>query len=241
MKITYFNVISYGENTRKANLQELAEGMFQDKEVDYVKIKEQKVASLEAINVSGESSIFVKLKEYPYEFEIGNDLQLASVDGVKLENSDDKINTVLTEMEQMKSEISELKNTVSLLQNNNLQKSNLIKRDWGPASKTFAANTVGVVESVQLAGHGTGKAIISYSLSSQPTACLRIHAIIRDENDFTIGDDLCKSVSEATVMSSCSGTIQYSENTVIKFITYSDKALVPTYTYSILLIPDEVK
>lgn len=87
MKITYFNVISYGENTRKANLQELAEGMFQDKEVDYVKIKEQKVASLEAINVSGESSIFVKLKEYPYEFEIGSDLQLASVDQEKIEEN----------------------------------------------------------------------------------------------------------------------------------------------------------
>ena len=70
MKITYFNVISYGENTRKANLQELAEGMFQDKEIEYVKIKGNKVASLDKIDAAGEKSIFVKLKEYPYEFEI---------------------------------------------------------------------------------------------------------------------------------------------------------------------------
>lgn len=88
MKITYFNVISYGENTRKANLQELAEGMFQDKEIEYVKIKEQKVASLEAIDVTGESSIFVKLKEYPYEFEINEALHLVSVDGVKMADSE---------------------------------------------------------------------------------------------------------------------------------------------------------
>lgn len=88
MKITYFNVTSYGENTRKANLQELAEGMFQDKEIEYVKIKEQKVASLDAIDVTGESSIFVKLKEYPYEFEINEALQLASVDGVKMADSE---------------------------------------------------------------------------------------------------------------------------------------------------------
>lgn len=106
MKITYFNVISYGENTRKVNLQELAEGMFQDKEIEYVKIKEQKVASLEAIDVSGESSIFVKLKEYPYEFEINENLLLASVDGVKVENSDSE-------------QIEELKNQVASLEEEN--------------------------------------------------------------------------------------------------------------------------
>lgn len=91
MKITYFNVISYGENTRKANLQELAEGMFQDKEIEYVKIKENKVASLDKIDVTGEKSIFVKLKEYPYEFEISSDLQLASIDHEEIKNNNNSI------------------------------------------------------------------------------------------------------------------------------------------------------
>lgn len=118
MKITYFNITSYGENTRKANLQELAEGMFRDKEIEYVKIKEQKVASLETIDVTGESSIFVKLKEYPYEFEINENLHLASVDGVKVENSDseqieelkNQVATLEEENENLKAQIEELKN-----------------------------------------------------------------------------------------------------------------------------------
>lgn len=85
LKITYFDMISYGENTRKATLQELAEGLFQDKEIDYIKIKENKIASLEEINVTGENSIFAKLKKYPYEFEIDNDLHVVSTDERKNE------------------------------------------------------------------------------------------------------------------------------------------------------------
>ena len=111
MKITYFNVTSYGENTRKANLQELAEGMFQDKEIEYVKIKGNKVASLDKIDAAGEKSIFVKLKEYPYEFEIGSDLQLASVDGVKLSTSDTSNDELRTTIQELKEEIQALKNT----------------------------------------------------------------------------------------------------------------------------------
>lgn len=103
LKITYLNMISYGENTRKANLQEIADGLRVDKEMEYVKLKNQEIASLEPIDVTGESSIFVKLKEYPYEFEINEDLYLASVDGVKIADSsnnsisEEKINRIVEE------------------------------------------------------------------------------------------------------------------------------------------------
>lgn len=93
---------SYGEHTRKATLQELAEGLFVDKEIDYVKIKDKEVASLGEIDVTGESSIFVKLTKYPYEFEIGSDLHLASVDGVKVETGDETVTISKEEYENMK-------------------------------------------------------------------------------------------------------------------------------------------
>lgn len=117
LKITYFNMISYGENTRKALLQELAEGLFQDKEIDYVKIKGNKIASLDKIDVTGENSIFVKLKEYPYEFEIDNDLHLASLDGVKIADADssysEEINRIVEQkwnekMQEMEVEIDKM-------------------------------------------------------------------------------------------------------------------------------------
>ena len=80
-------MISYGENTRKATLQELADGLCADKEMEYVLLESKKTASLEKITVGEAKSIFTKLKEYPYEFEINSDLQLASMDGVKIENT----------------------------------------------------------------------------------------------------------------------------------------------------------
>ena len=113
LKITYLNMVSYGENTRKATLQELADGLFADKEVEYVKLKNQEVATLEPIDVSGESSFFVKLKEYAYEFEIDENLQLASVDGVKVATSNSSTDELKTEIEKMKKDFAELKATLN--------------------------------------------------------------------------------------------------------------------------------
>ena len=117
LKITYLNMVSYGENTRKATLQELADGLFADKEVEYVKLKNQEIASLEPIDVTGESSFFVKLKEYPYEFEIDENLQLASVDGVKITDTNEEMSINKEEYEALKKEIESLKSEVLSLKN----------------------------------------------------------------------------------------------------------------------------
>ena len=123
LKITYLNMVSYGENTRKATLQELADGLFEDKEVEYVKLKNQEVASLQKIDVTGESSFFVKLKEYPYEFEIDESLQLASVDGVRIDKDEDKVTIDKSEYDSLKSDIEFLKSRVSVLENKTTMKS----------------------------------------------------------------------------------------------------------------------
>ena len=62
LKITYLNMVSYGENTRKATLQELADGLFADKEVEYVKLKNQEIASLEPIDVERRKFVFSEIK-----------------------------------------------------------------------------------------------------------------------------------------------------------------------------------
>jgi len=113
LKITYLSMVSYGENARKATLQEVADGLCKDEEMQYVKLKNQEIASLEPIDVTGENSIFVKLKEYPYEFEIDGDLHLASVDGVKVENSNTE------EVEALKREIASLKEENERLKSEN--------------------------------------------------------------------------------------------------------------------------
>ena len=62
LKITYLNMVSYGENTRRATLQELADGLFADKDVEYVKLKNQEVASLEPIDVERGKFVFCEIE-----------------------------------------------------------------------------------------------------------------------------------------------------------------------------------
>lgn len=52
--------------------------------MEYVLTQSKAHASLDKIDTTNLSSIYTKLKEYPYEFEINDSLQLASIDGVKV-------------------------------------------------------------------------------------------------------------------------------------------------------------
>ena len=84
LKITNMQISSWADKQEMPTLQYLADGFCQDEEVQYVEVATQKTASflLPQIDASNLDSIFVKLKEYPYEFEINKSLQLASIDGV---------------------------------------------------------------------------------------------------------------------------------------------------------------
>lgn len=94
LKITNIQIDSYSKNERMPTLQELADIFCDDKEIEYVELA-TKVASLEKINIGDKNSIFTKLKRYPYEFEINKSLQLASIDGVKIENKDESKNALI--------------------------------------------------------------------------------------------------------------------------------------------------
>lgn len=87
LKIINMQMETYGNKQRMPTLQEFADGLCADREIEYVQLQSKKMAALEKIEVGNANSIFTKLKEYPYEFEINSSLQLASVDGVKVESA----------------------------------------------------------------------------------------------------------------------------------------------------------
>lgn len=84
LKITSIQMKSYTEKQQLSTLQYLADKLCEDDEIEYVIKKSKEVASLDKIDVSDVTSIFTKIKKYPYEFEINSNLQLASIDGVKI-------------------------------------------------------------------------------------------------------------------------------------------------------------
>ena len=93
LKITNIQIQSYGENKKLPSLQYLADKLCEDDEMEYVIKKEKEVASLEKIDVSDVTSIFTKIKKYPYEFEIDSSLRLSSIDGVKItQDNNSKLN-----------------------------------------------------------------------------------------------------------------------------------------------------
>lgn len=94
LKITNVQISKYAEEQRMPTLKELADNFCEDDDFQYVQ-ETSEVASLTKITNNNPTSIYTKLKAYPYEFEINSSLQLASIDGVKVasipENDGDSI------------------------------------------------------------------------------------------------------------------------------------------------------
>jgi len=97
LKITNIQISSYAETQELPSLQYLADKLCEDNDMEYVLTASKEHASLDKIDVTNISSIFTKLKEYPYEFEINSSLQLASIDGVKIADNNDDGTVTLTQ------------------------------------------------------------------------------------------------------------------------------------------------
>ena len=89
LKITNIQITSYTENQQLPNLQYLADKLCEDNDIEYVLTASKGHSSLDKIDVTNISSIFTKLKTYPYEFEINSSLSLASIDGVAVTTETD--------------------------------------------------------------------------------------------------------------------------------------------------------
>ncbi len=83
LKITTAQMNKYAEKQEMPTLQELADVLYEDDEIQYI-VLESKVADKEKVTVGDKTSIYTKLNNYPYEFEINSSLQLASIDGIKV-------------------------------------------------------------------------------------------------------------------------------------------------------------
>ena len=90
LKITNVQIDSYTSKQRMPTLQELADELDKDSEIEYVKKKNVEVGSLAKVDIGDATSILTKLKDYKYVFEINNKFQLASIDGKQV--SDNIIN-----------------------------------------------------------------------------------------------------------------------------------------------------
>ena len=93
LKITTVQMNKYAEKQEMPTLQELADVLYEDNEIQYVTL-ESKIADKEKVIVGNKTSIYTKLNNYPYEFEINASLQLASIDGVKLANTNNTNQTM---------------------------------------------------------------------------------------------------------------------------------------------------
>lgn len=87
LKITTAQMNKYAEKQEMPTLKELSVALRDDNEIQYVTEKSQ-IASTKYEVGENPSSIFTKLNDYPYEFEINGSLQLASINGIKIGTSE---------------------------------------------------------------------------------------------------------------------------------------------------------
>ncbi len=128
LKITEAQIKSYAEAQQMPSLQFLADSLCEDEEIEYVELTTKKTASVEEakvkpITVGQAKSIFTKLKQYPYEFEINGALKLASINGIQVADKDiDNSNNeeLKTEIDNLKTEIAGLKEGIENLKNSTI-------------------------------------------------------------------------------------------------------------------------
>ena len=91
LKITTAQINTYSQRQEMPTLKELSLALKEDNEIDYV-TEESQIASSKYEVGENPTSIYTKLKKYSYEFEINQNLQLASINGIKVTQTPDKSN-----------------------------------------------------------------------------------------------------------------------------------------------------
>ena len=166
LKITNIQMSSYVENKELASLQFLADNLCEDDDIQYVSLESKAIASLEKINTTGYSSIYTKLKEYPYEFEINSSMQLASIDGVKIATSDsDEIAQLKSKIELLEKENSDLKEQIAVLEGeSNIEFiSGSLVYEGSEVNYTYNATNIGKVVGILLSTRGDRGSLGTFS------------------------------------------------------------------------------
>lgn len=90
LKITTVQMNSYAKKQEMPTLKELSLALKEDNEIDYVTEK-SKIAGTKYEVGEEPTTIYTKLKDYKYEFEIDSLLRIASINGIKIANNDNEI------------------------------------------------------------------------------------------------------------------------------------------------------
>ncbi|MCI8346075.1 MAG: hypothetical protein HFJ42_09135 [Clostridia bacterium] len=88
LKIATAQMNSYAEKQQMPTLKELSLELKEDNEIDYV-TEESQIASTKYEVGEEPTSIFTKLKDYKYEFEINSSLELSSINGIEISQKDE--------------------------------------------------------------------------------------------------------------------------------------------------------
>lgn len=125
LKITNVEIDCYAKEQRMPTLQELANELDKDSEIEYVKRKNVEVGSLSYIDIGNATSIYTKLKDYKYEFEINSKFQLASIDGKEVER-DNNTSMLSADLEKWVKTLGNSEETIITV--NDIIDNNLLQR-----------------------------------------------------------------------------------------------------------------
>ena len=91
LKIANVQASKYSEEQKMPTLKELADAFSKDNDFEYVG-ETSIITGLTEIENENPSSIFTKLKKYPYEFEINSSLKIANINGINIQESNNPTN-----------------------------------------------------------------------------------------------------------------------------------------------------
>lgn len=159
LKLTYTQMKAYTQSQRMPTLQEVANDFCEDEEIQYVTLTSKQTASLDKIDIGEAQSFFTKLKQYPYEFEIDSSLKLASIDGIKIADSNqEQIEKLQKEIEELKTENERLKSDLEKKKEIQILQHGLLNSN-GASTYTFSkdySSVVAIVGAANMSSEGNG-------------------------------------------------------------------------------------
>ena len=97
IKLTGIEMKSFNEKKRKPTLKEVADELSKDEdEIQYIHREATPTASLTHDINDSDTCFYTKLRKYPYEFKINNNLKIESINGVPFENDTPTENQTLS-------------------------------------------------------------------------------------------------------------------------------------------------
>ncbi len=172
LKITNIQIATYTKKQQMPTLQEFADNLCDDNEIEYVITKDKETASrLPLIDTTGHSSIFTKLNDYPYEFEIDSKLKLASVDGNIVDNETNVDNTNNGNNEELMEKLKEMEIAIKSIQSEN------------ETLKTNNQELTNKVENLKNLDGPTGT-VISYMGNNSPNGYLKCDGSTYNISDY---------------------------------------------------------